>query len=101
MTLMVKGKVWVWPGVGGHASGQASWHFVYVDGVNKKRVDKYGKKYGAGFVKVLAKIGKTEWPTALFPHKKENCYLISIKKSVRQKEEILAGDNVIIKVKLI
>ena len=94
MNLMVKGKVWVWPGVGG-------WHFVYVDSANKKKVDKYGQRYGAGFVKVLAKIGKTEWQTALFPHKKEDCYLISIKQSVRKKEGILDGDNVTIKLQLI
>ena len=94
MNLTIKNKVWVWPGVAG-------WHFVYVDGENKKKIDKYGKKYGSGFVKVMAKIGKTEWQTALFPHKKEDCYLISIKQAVRKKEAILAGDSVIIKLRLV
>lgn len=98
MKFIVKNKVWVWPGP---PAGGGGWHFVYVDGENKKKIDKVGKKYGAGFVKVMAKIGKTQWQTALFPHKKEDCYLISIKQAVRKKEGIFVGDSVTIKVQLI
>ncbi len=41
---------------------------------------------------IKAKVGKTSWDTALFPHTKEGVYLISIKESIRKKEEILEGD---------
>ena len=86
-SFTVKGKVWVYPGLGG-------WHFVYV---SKKNSELVGKRYGAGFVKVEATIGKTSWTTALFPDKKEGVYLLSIKQVVRKKEGIYDGDTIAIK----
>lgn len=87
----IKAKVWLYPGLGG-------WHFVNVD---KKISEKIRAKYGKGMVKILARIGKTEWNTALFPESRSRAYLISIKKAVRQKEEILIGDEVKISFKVI
>ena len=85
----IKGKVWVWPGVGG-------WHFVYVSKKLSEKIEQISRpyKYGSGFVAIQAKVGKTVWDTALFPHKKEGVYLISIKVSVRKKEQIFDGDEV-------
>jgi|SRR3989344_3100454 len=87
--FVVKGKVWRWPGVGG-------WHFVYVDKELTERIKKEGKeyKYGSGFIGIRAKMGKSEWDTALFPHTKENTYLISIKAKIRNKEQIFEGDQI-------
>lgn len=90
----IKGKVFVWPGVGG-------WHFVYVDKDTTQKIKKVSKTYGAGFVKIKAKINKTEWDTSLFPYKKENVFLISIKKEVRKKEDVFPGEEVKIKINLI
>ncbi len=88
------GKVWVWPGVGG-------WHFVYVDKKLTEELKKAGAKYkyGSGFIAIRATVGKTSWDTALFPHTKENAYLIALKAKVRKQAEILAGDLVDIKFK--
>ncbi len=87
-----KAKVWRWPGVGG-------WHFVYVDKSLTEELKKKGVRYryGSGFVAIRATVGKTSWDTALFPHTKENTYLLSIKAVVRKKEEIFDGDTVNIK----
>ncbi|MDQ5952836.1 MAG: hypothetical protein QG551_64 [Patescibacteria group bacterium] len=93
-SFLIQGKVWRWPGVGG-------WHFVYVDGTIKEKIKKVAKPYGSGFVKIEASLGKTSWQTALFPHTKENSYLISIKQNVRKKEDVFEGDEVKIKIKLI
>lgn len=90
----VKGEVWRWPGVGG-------WHFVYVDRKLNSIIEKYGRKYGSGFRKIRATVGKTSWDTALFPYKKENVFLVSIKAAVRQKEGIRTGDKVVIRVLLV
>ena len=59
------------------------------------------KTYGGGFVKIEAKIGKTSWQTALFPYKREDTYLIFIKKQIRQKEGVFEGEFVDIKIKLV
>ena len=77
-------KVWRWP-------GDAGWHFVNVD---KKISEQSRKVYTKGFVRIVAKLGKTSWETALFPHKLSQSYLLSVKKSVRLKEDILEGDVV-------
>lgn len=88
----IKSKVWVWPGLGG-------WHFVYVDKKLTEELKNKGLKYkyGAGFMAIKATVGKTTWDTALFPHTKENVYLLSIKAKVRKIEDIFDGDIVNIK----
>jgi hypothetical protein len=88
--IKIEGKVWRWPGDGG-------WHFINVD---KKISEKIRSVYKKGFVYVVAKIGKTSWDTALFPHRQSASYLLSIKKNVRIKEGILEGDTVKINLKI-
>lgn len=82
-----KAKVWLWPGVGG-------WHFVNVpDSISKNIRGRYKK----GMVKISATVGKTVWATSLFPYrnpKGDFAYLVSIKKSVRNKEEIVESDTI-------
>ncbi len=80
-----KAKLWLWPGVGG-------WHFVNVpDKISKEIRDKYGK----GMIKILCQARKTKWNTSLFPYKNTKGgfgYLISVKKPIRKKDEIIEGD---------
>ncbi len=94
-TFKVSGKVWVYPGLGG-------WHFVYVDKKLSEKLKKEKKttKVGFSFVKIKAKVGKTEWNTSLFPTK-EGPYLLSIKAQVRKKEGIYDGGNVVVHCKLL
>lgn len=87
-----KAEVWKWPGFAG-------WHFVTLPKKISAEIKKFGKSYGAGFVKVEVKLGTSVWTTALFPHKDSEGYLLSIKKKVRKKEEIWEGD--IIKLSII
>jgi hypothetical protein len=84
----IKAKVWKWPGLSAQAV-DAPWHFVNID---KKVSEEIRSVYKKGFVYVTAKIGKTSWDTALFPHKQSGAYLLSIKAIVRKKEGILEGD---------
>lgn len=87
-----KAEVWKWPGFAG-------WHFVTLPKKISAEIKKFGKSYGAGFVKVEVKLGTSVWTTALFPHKDSEGYLLSIKKKVRKKEDIWEGD--IIKLSII
>lgn len=86
----IKAKVWRWP-------GDAGWHFVNVD---RKLSEQIRKAYPRGFVKIRAQIGKTTWDTSLFPHKLSASYLLSVKASVRKKEDIFEGDEVVIKFRI-
>lgn len=82
-----QGKVWRYPGAGG-------WHFVYVDKeISKKLKSAKLKTIALGYIRVHAKIGKTEWSTTLFPLK-EGPYLLAVKASVRRSERIEEGDLV-------
>ena len=81
--------VWRWPGIG-------AWHFVTIEPTLAKKIKESAQTYGAGFVKVIAKTGKAQWQTALFPQKKLQTYLLSVKKSVRKLEGIQVGEKITI-----
>jgi hypothetical protein len=76
---------------------------VYIDKELSEKIRKIARPhiYGSGFVRIEARIGKTIWKTALFPHTKEGVYLIAVKAVVRKKENIFAGDIIKIQFKLI
>lgn len=97
-TFNIKSEVWRWTG---SPAGGGGWYFVYVDRKLNDKIKKFSRRYGSGFIKIRATVGKTSWDTALFSHKKENAYLISIKAIVRKKEGIEIGDVVKIKFVLI
>lgn len=88
---IVNTKLWRWP-------GDMGWHFVTID---KKISEVIRKKYTKGFVKIKAKVGNTEWNTSPFPHLETGVYLLSIKKSVRKKEELMEGDMIKVKFSLV
>jgi hypothetical protein len=80
-------EVWFW-------RGPAPWHFLTVPpelcealAASATRVS-----YGWGMVPVTARIGRTRWPTSLFP--KDGRYLVPLKTSVRRAEGIELGDVV-------
>jgi hypothetical protein len=79
----IKAEVWRWPGEGG-------WHFITLDKALSQQIR---KSYPKGFVKIKAKIGQTSWDTSLFPHKRSESYLLSVKALVRKKEDIFEGDE--------
>lgn len=94
-TFTIQQKIWVWP------TNSAPWFFVYVDGDVLSNILKIAKKHHIGMIKVEAVIGRTSWKTSMFPHKKENCYIMPIKKEIREKEDIWDGDVVKIDLKLV
>lgn len=87
-TFSISKKVWLWP------SEIMPWHFIYVDGKEKEYIEKTAQKSRNGLVKIQATIGKTFWQTSLLPFKKDDAYLIAIKKEVRGREGIMVGDIV-------
>lgn len=85
----VKAKVWLYP-------GHAAWHFVSVDKKQSALIkETYGKSArGFGSVPVEVTIGDTTWHTSIFPSKRDEAYLLPLKREVRQKEGVDAGDTV-------
>jgi hypothetical protein len=54
--------------------------------------------YGWGVIPVHARIGKTEWQTSLFP--KDGLYIVPIKASVRNAENLEECDNVAVRLEV-
>ena len=47
-----------------------------------------------GTVHVVARVGKTEWQTSLFPSNEHSSFLLPVKAAVRRAEELEAGAEV-------
>jgi hypothetical protein len=50
---------------------------------------------------VEATIGKSKWKTSIFPDSREGSYLLPVKADVRKREELLEGDMVPLKLRLL
>lgn len=87
----IRTKIWIYP------SETAAWHFVTIPKKESAAIQKCQERKsrrGWGSIPVEAIIGKTTWDTSVFPDKRSGCYLLPVKLSVRQKEEIGDGDVV-------
>ncbi len=93
MIIEFSGKIWYW-------RGPAPFFFVTVpetESLDIKTISGF-VTYGWGVIPVSARIGGTEWKTSLFP--KDGRYLVPIRASVRDKENIDLGDEVTVQLKV-
>jgi hypothetical protein len=93
--FIIQNNVWIWP------IGNAPWHFIYIDGKVKDDIKKVATPHHMGMIRIEATIGGTSWETSLLPHKREDCFLLAIKKSIRQKEGVYAGDTIDVTLRLL
>lgn len=87
MEFTFSGEVWFW-------RGPAPWHFVTVpdEAADALAAVSPGVTYGWGMIPAIVRIGKSEWPTALWP--KDGGYIVPIKAWVREAEGVEIGDVV-------
>jgi len=55
-------------------------------------VDRVPRRPGFGSVKVGVRIGATEWSTSVFPDTSLGSYVLPVKRSVRDREQLAIGD---------
>jgi len=93
MKLRVTNEVIYW-------RGPSPFHFVEVSEKQSTEIKTIAKSitYGWGVIPASAKLGKSEWTTALFP--KNARYLIPLKDVIRKSEGIELGDRVTITLSL-
>ena len=93
MIIHFSGIIWYW-------RGPAPFYFVTVPENESETlfaiVDEI--TYGWGMVPVLAKVGKTEWKTALWP--KDGRYIVPLKAVVRQAENLEEGQEISIRLEV-
>lgn len=87
MDREISGELWYW-------RGPAPYYFVTVpeDACVDLRAVARSVTYGWGMIPVTVEIGDTEWETSLFP--KNGGYVVPIRDSVRNAEDIEDGDDV-------
>ena len=94
--IIVTGPLWLWSGEGG------SWHFISVPAEQSGEIKGHSllDRRGFGSVKVEATINDVTWRTSIFPMKSGG-YILPVKKDVRRKADIAAGDEVEVRLDLL
>ncbi|CAB4886565.1 MAG: DUF1905 domain-containing protein [Actinobacteria bacterium] len=87
MRVSFSGALWFW-------RGPSPWYFITVPEEQCAALEAVAPlvSYGWGMIPVTARIGDTEWTTALFP--KDGRYVVPIRSSVRGSEGLSEGDDV-------
>jgi hypothetical protein len=73
--------------------GPSAWHFISLpfDIANEIRENLKSEEEGWGRLKATAKIGNTEWKTAIWFDTKLKTYLLPLKAEIRKLENIEVG----------
>jgi hypothetical protein len=73
--------------------GQGAWHFVTLRRETSREIRALteGRRKVGGTVRVAVHLGRSRWPTSLFWDQKRQAFLLPVKASVRQKEQLTAG----------
>ena len=77
-------------------TGPSGWHFVSLPNKLAKEIRSALKseEEGWGRLKAKAKIGNSEWKTAIWFDTKMNTYLLPLKAEIRKKENLVIGKDV-------
>jgi hypothetical protein len=96
--ITVRSLLWIWKG--SDAAGR--WYFVTVPEEQSAEIKAhaFASPRGFGSVKVEASIGDVSWRTSVFPLNSGG-YLLPVKKEVRCRAGIGAGDEVTVKLELL
>lgn len=93
MQASFEAEIWYW-------RGPAPWFFVTVPPEVGTQIHELAAEvtYGWGMIPSLVRIGRTEYPTALWP--KDGGYVVPIKTAVRRAEEIDEGDAITVSLRI-
>jgi len=93
LILEFSAEIWFW-------KGPAPWYFVTVPDQQSRDLKAISGivTYGWGMIPVSARIGNSRWQTSLF--EKDERYIVPIKASIRQREDLDLGDQVTIQLEI-
>lgn len=94
MTYQFSAEVWYWKGPAPH-------YFVSVPPDLTAEIKEMEKAatYGWGMIPVNARVGETEWYTAMWP--RDGAYVLPLKLVVRRAERLEEGDTVEVMIEVI
>ena len=86
--------LWLYP-------GKAGWYFVTLPPEVADDIDgQVGERAGFGSIPVEVSVGTSSWKTSLFPDKQAASFVLPVKKAVRQKENIDADSEVLMRLRI-
>ena len=93
-------ELWLWD-----ARRSDTWTFVTlppeVSAAVEDEADALGPRAGFGSVKVETRIGASVWRTSVFPDSESGCFVLPIKRAVREANGVAVGDEVTVAVKVV
>ena len=72
----------------------------FIDEVSEEVRLVAGEPRGFGSVRVHVRAGASEWDTSVFPDAESGCFVLPVKKAVRNAERIEEGDEVTISLRV-
>ena len=61
----------------------------------------FGRARGFGSLKIMARIGATEWKTSVFPQNSQSEWILLVSKKVMRAEDLAEGDAVTLELELL
>ena len=61
----------------------------------------FGARRGFGSVKVMARIGETEWKSSVFPQNKSSEWILLVSKKIMRAEDLTVGDQINLELELL
>ncbi len=91
------GELWSWRGK------KTDWIFITLPDDVSEHARYFTGHIQRGFksLKVNAQIGDSQWQTSMFPSKARQAYLLPVKKSIREAQNIGPGDATKVKITLL
>jgi hypothetical protein len=93
LNLKFSGVIWYW-------RGPSPFHFVSIPEAESAKIKAIsgGASYGWGAIPVVAKIGKSEFTTSIFP--KDGLYIVPLKNAVRIPEGLELDQKITIELQI-
>jgi len=93
-------ELWLWD-----ARRSDTWTFVTlppeVSAAVEDAANALGPRAGFGSVKVEVRIGASVWRTSVFPDSQSGCFVLPVKRAVREANAVAAGDEVTVAVEVV
>ena len=61
----------------------------------------FGARRGFGSVKVMARVGRTQWKTSVFPQSRKTEWVLLVSKKVMRAEDLSEGDDMPLELELL
>lgn len=82
--------------------GDGAWHFVTLPAELGEDIrDRMPPRRGFGSVRVEAQVGDVTWRTSLFPDSTTGSFVLPMKREVRTRNDLQAGDRVAVRLTIL